>query len=214
MIITAKKAEEEIREILKPFKKVFIVGCGTCATTCQTGGEEQVKEWIGRLKDKQVTGSVVVESPCDTRILKRDIRPFKKEVEDADVILSLGCGAGTQNVGEFLDKIVIPGLDTKFVGKIERIGQFYERCRACGDCILFDTGGICPIVRCAKSLLNGPCGGMFDSKCEAGHYEKDCAWVLIYDRLKKWGMLENFEKFRMPRDNSKLQAEPREIIWR
>ncbi len=214
MIITTKKPEEEVRDMLKKFKKIFIIGCGTCATTCQTGGEEQVKEWVSKLEDKEVTGSVVVESPCDTRILKRDTRPFKKEIEEADAILCLGCGAGTQNVGEYFDKIVIPGLNTKFLGKIERIGRFYERCRACGDCVLFETGGICPIVRCAKGLLNGPCGGMFDGKCEAGGYERDCAWVLIYDRLKKWGMLENFKKFRPPRDNSKLQASPREVVWR
>ncbi|MEM2936481.1 MAG: methylenetetrahydrofolate reductase C-terminal domain-containing protein [Candidatus Bathyarchaeia archaeon] len=213
MIITEQKPLEEIRRMLRPFEKIFIIGCGTCGTVCQTAGEDQVREMAEKLKDKVIMGTVVVESPCDARLLRRDTRKFKKEIEEADALLCLACGAGVQNIVDHIDKVVVPGLDTKFLGKIERIGMFYERCRACGECVLFDTGGICPIVRCPKGMLNGPCGGMYDGKCEVGHYERDCAWVLIYDRLKNLGMMDLFQEYKAPRDNSKLQAQLREIVW-
>ena len=213
MIITQQKAFEEVQKMLKPFEKIFIIGCGTCSTTCLTGGEDQVKEMAAKLKDKKITGTVVVESPCDARILKRDTRKLAKEMEEADAILCMACGAGVQDIAEHTDKICVPCLDTKFLGQIERIGMFYERCRACGECILFETGGVCPIVRCPKSMLNGPCGGMYDSKCEVGKYKRDCAWVLIYDRLSKLGMKDVLKAYKPPRDNSKLNVEPREIIF-
>jgi hypothetical protein len=213
MIITQQKNFEEVQEMLKPFDKIFIIGCGTCSTICLTGGEDQVKEMAEKLKAKKIMGTVVVESPCDARILKRDTRKLTKGIEDADVILCMCCGVGVQDIAEHTNKICVPCLDTKFLGKTERIGIFYERCRACGECILFETGGICPIVRCPKSMLNGPCGGVVDGKCEVGDYKRDCAWVLIYDRLKDLKMLDIFKKYKPPRDNSKLNVEPREIIF-
>jgi hypothetical protein len=213
MIITQQKNFEEVQKMLKSLDKIFIIGCGTCSTICLTGGEDQVKKMAEKLKDKKIMGTVVVESPCDARILKRDTRKLAKVIEDADAILCMCCGAGVQNIVEHTNKICVPCLDTKFIGQIERIGMFYERCRACGECILFETGGICPIVRCPKSMLNGPCGGMFDGKCEVGGYKRDCAWVLIYDRLKDLKMLDMIKEYKPPRDNSKLNVEPREIIF-
>ena len=213
MIITQQKPLDEIQRMLKPYKKIFVIGCGTCSTTCQTGGEDQVKEMVKKLEDKKIVGTMVVESPCDARLLKKDANKHKEEIAEADAILCMSCGAGVQDIVDNLGKVSIPCLDTKFIGKIERIGQFYERCRACGDCVLWDTGGICPIVRCPKGMLNGPCGGMFDGKCEVGGYKNDCAWVLIYDRLNKLGMLDLISDYKAPRDNSKLNVQPREIVW-
>lgn len=215
MIITEEKSSEEVDETLKSHNRIFIIGCGTCSTTCQTGGENQVKNTIKKLmeKGKEVTGSVVVESPCDARILKRDTRKLENEIKSSNAILCLTCGAGVQNIAEHLGKISIPALNTKFLGKTERIGEFYERCRACGECVLYDTGGICPVVRCPKELLNGPCGGMFDSKCEVGKYQRDCAWVLIYNRLNELGMLDLYKSYKPARDNSKLSVVPRELVW-
>ena len=213
MIITEQKPLDEILKMLKPFDKIFIIGCGTCSTLCQTGGEDQVKEMAERLKDRKILGAVVVETPCDARILRRDTRKLKDKIDEADALLCLCCGAGVQDIVDHTNKICIPGLDTKFLGKIERIGEFYERCRACGECVLYETGGICPIVRCPKGMLNGPCGGMYDGKCEVGGYEQDCAWVLIYDRLKNLGMMDLFKEYKPPRDNSKLKAQPGEIVW-
>ncbi|MHA1431726.1 MAG: methylenetetrahydrofolate reductase C-terminal domain-containing protein, partial [Candidatus Freyarchaeota archaeon] len=147
-----------------------VVGCGTCATLCQTGGDEQVKEMVQKLTDwgKEVTGSIVIESPCDLRIDRRDLKRIGDAVNEADALLVMSCGVGVQTVAEASNKITLAALDTVFIGQVERIGKFYERCRACGECILNETGGICPITRCAKHLLNGPCGGMHEGKCEVG----------------------------------------------
>lgn len=212
LIITKPKAPEKILEMTNPYKKIFIVGCGTCSTACQTGGEEQVKEMAERLGVK-VIGKAVVESPCDLRLVKRDLGGSKQLLEEADALLILSCGVGAQALAEHTGKIIIPGLDTIFIGKIERIGRLYERCRACADCIIFETGGICPIVRCSKGLLNGPCGGMANGKCEASGHTRDCAWVLIYNALKQQRRLDLFTKFRPPMDRSK-KAQPQEVVNR
>ncbi|MDH5811593.1 MAG: methylenetetrahydrofolate reductase C-terminal domain-containing protein [Candidatus Methanomethylicaceae archaeon] len=212
MIITKSKPKEAVLRSLEDHERVFIVGCGTCATLCQTGGEEQVNE-MANILGKKACGKVVVETPCDIRILRRDLSSHSNIIAASDAILALCCGSGAQAIGEFTDKIVIPGLDTLFVGETERIGRFYERCRACGECIIHETGGICPIVRCAKGLLNGPCGGMANGKCEAGGHVRDCAWVLIYKRLEGQGMVEKFKEIRKVRDRSK-KAEPQELKTR
>lgn len=215
MIITEQKPMEEVLEMIKPFRKIFVMGCGTCSTTCQTGGEEQVKEMAKKLKEdgKEITGIVIVEAPCDARLLRRDTRKLKNEIESSEAILCMSCGAGVQDVAEHLGKMTVPCLNTKFIGQIERIGEFYERCRACGDCVLHQTGGICPVVRCPKGMLNGPCGGMYNGKCEVGGYVRDCAWVLIYNRLKDLNMLDFYKSFKPSRDYSQLNAQPREIVW-
>jgi ferredoxin len=212
MIITKPKPMEKITEMAEPFKRVFIVGCGTCATSCQTGGKEQVKRLAGML-GKKLAGKAVVEAPCDLRLVKRDLGKLKGGLNGADAVLVLSCGAGVQVVGDYTGKTVIPGLDTLFIGKIERIGRLYERCRACADCLLYETGGICPVVRCSKGLLNGPCGGMAEGKCEAGGHTRDCAWVLIYEDLKRQGRLELFSKYREPQDRSR-KAQPQELLSR
>lgn len=202
MIITKKKPDEEIEEMTKPFGKLFIVGCGTCSTSCQTGGEEQVAEMVEKLGDK-VVGSAMVEEPCDIRIDRRDLKKFRDVVKEADAILVMSCGVGVQTVGEYSGKIVLPASDTLFIGKTERIGKFYDMCKACGECILDETGGVCPITRCPKGLLNGPCGGQVEGKCEVGEYENDCAWILIWKNLTEQDRLDLFMTFRPPRDNSK-----------
>ncbi len=210
MIITEKKPLEEIKESLKTSKKVFILGCGTCATLAQTGGEEQVKEMAQLLSDKEIVGTVVAETPCDKRLLKRDLRAVSAALNAADTVLVLSCGVGVQTLAELTGKNVIPGLNTKFLGMTERIGEFYQRCRACGDCVLDETGGICPISRCPKGLLNGPCAGHMDEKCEVDR-EKDCVWVLIYKRMKDLGQLDKFREFRKPR-NYQISTAPQQIV--
>ena len=202
MIITKQKSEEKIQEMTEPFKKLFIVGCGTCSTSCQTGGEKEVAEMVEKLGNR-VIGSAMVEEPCDLRINRRDLKPHRETLKEADAILVMSCGSGVQTVGEYTGKVVLPALDTLFIGETERIGKFYDRCKACAECILDETGGICPITRCPKSLLNGPCGGQVEGKCEVGEYKNDCIWVLIYEKLKEQDRLDLFTTFRPPRDNSK-----------
>jgi hypothetical protein len=106
------------------------------------------------------------------------------------------CGAGVQDLVDYFGKIYVPALNTKFLGGTERIGKFYERCRACGDCVLYETGGICPVVRCPKGMMNGPCGGVYEGKCEVEGYKQDCAWVLIYNRLKELDMLDLYRSYK------------------
>ena len=130
---------------------------------------------------------------------------------DADAILSLGCGEGVQVIAEvFSDKRVYPANDTKFIGSQDReLDKFSELCSACGECILDKTAGICPITRCAKGLLNGPCGGQLQGKCEVDK-ENDCAWILIWKRLKERGEMDLFNEVWMPRDRRKSSS-PRKI---
>jgi len=202
MIITKAKPEEVINEMIKPFPKLFVVGCGTCSTKCTSGGEEQVKEMVDKLGDRAV-GYQVVEEPCDKRLDRRDLKDYKEKIDEADALLVMSCGIGVQAIGDITKGIVLPASDTLFMGETERFGIFHNKCLACGDCILDETGGVCPITRCAKGLLNGPCGGTVDGKCEVGEYKEDCAWTLIYDRLKEQDRMELFTKFRPPRDYSK-----------
>ncbi|MCS7387229.1 MAG: methylenetetrahydrofolate reductase C-terminal domain-containing protein [archaeon GB-1867-005] len=212
MIITEQKPIEEIKESLTGFTRIFILGCGDCATLCQTGGEDQVRDMAQRLHDKEIVGTLVSETPCDKRILSRDLRKVSDAINAADAILVMSCGVGVQTATEITGKICIPALNTKFIGMTERIGRFFERCSACGDCILDETGGICPITRCPKGLLNGPCAGHMNGKCEVDR-EKDCAWILIYKRLKELGQLDKLRKFREPR-NYNIVTKPQQIIWR
>ena len=216
MIITEPKPEEELKGYLEGIGRVFIIGCGSCATKCETGGEEQVKAMADKLREwgVKVTGWAVPEECCDYRFLRRDVlRPHKEAVASADALLVMACGSGVQAVAEVTGKMVIPALNTNFIGITERLRSFHERCRACGDCLLFYTGGICPVARCAKGLLNGPCGGQANGKCEATQWQTDCAWVLIYERLKEQGRLDLFKKLRLPKDWSEW-SKPRERVWR
>lgn len=201
MIITKRKPDEQIDSMVEPFEKVFVVGCGTCATKCMTGGEEQVAEVVERLGDR-ISGYQIVEEPCDKRLNRRDLKEYREKLTDADAVLVMSCGVGVQAISDYADLVVLPGTDTLFMGETERFGIFHNRCNACGDCILDETGGVCPITRCAKGLLNGPCGGFVEGKCEVGAYEEDCAWTLIYERLKSQDRLELFTMFRPPRDFS------------
>ena len=152
--------------------------------------------------------TVSIPRQCDVEIVTNELC---KEIIEQDVILSLGCGVGVQTIADiYEDKTVLPGLDTKFIGMEDKTqGKFFERCKACGDCILAETAGICPVTRCAKGLLNGPCGGQVKGKCEVYNYTRDCAWVLIWRRLKQRGRFDLFTKFRPFRVNQ--QPSPKEL---
>ncbi len=187
MIITTAKPWEEIIQSLAAARRVFVVGCAACATKCQTGGTEAAAAAVQQLASagKEVTGSVVLDTPCDLRIVKKDLARLA-EVHSSDAVLVLACGAGVQAVADNIAQKTVPGLNPVFVGVTERIGMFHEWCSTCGECVLATTGGICPVTRCAKRLMNGPCGGQINGKCESDP-QRDCAWLLIYERLKKQG---------------------------
>ena len=219
-VITTKKPFDEIISAIKDTKRIMIVSCASCAAMCQTGGTEGAKEMTEKLKEKgfEITTVIVSEEVCDNRVMLKDFRKIDEDLNNTEAILSLSCGLGIASIVKTLEKKhpnipVFIGTNTEFMGMTERIGRFYMRCRGCGDCLLNETGGICPITTCAKSLMNGPCGGMVRGKCEVGNYERDCGWVLIYERLKKLGRLDLFIKLRDPVDWSK-SGHQREVVWR
>lgn len=209
MIITRKKDLSEILDSVKRKKKFFLVGCTLCATVCKTGGEAELDEMRRELVSggKTVTGQAILDPACNLLQVKRLGRSQGKEIAQADVILSLACGGGTQAIAEiFKDKKVCPANDTIFQGEITSLtlkkAQFEQKCSLCGECVLAETGGICPVTLCPKALVNGPCGGMKNKKCEVSD-ELDCVWILIYERLKKLGELKNLKSIKPIRDNSK-----------
>jgi len=204
--ITQSKPDEELDRLLHGFIRIFIVGCGTCVTLTRTGGVEQVEAMRERLlqKGKMVTGRMVVPVACDE--LSYEILEEQGEaIEAAEALLIMTCAYGVQTIGRQLKKMVIPALDTIFIGKETAAGNFQEVCLQCGACILGETGGICPVTSCHKGLVNGPCGGTNNGKCEIDA-DKDCAWTLIYERLKAFGKLDLMRRYQPPKN---YNVEPR-----
>ncbi len=201
--ITRQKPFDKIKEMLDGFERVYIFGCGTCATLCGTGGNPEVSKMKEDLQHlgKTITGSMVVPTACDD-LTQEMMKGNTREIEESDAILVMTCAFGVQTVVNCITKPVYPALDTLFIGKEEGIGHFSEVCMQCGECVLDKTGGICPITRCAKSLLNGPCGGSVKGRCEVDP-DTECAWQLIYDRLKDLGQLERLEEIIPLKDWSK-----------
>jgi len=202
VIVTSQKPLDEILDYLAPYTKVLIAGCDGC-TQPPRGLREakalsQLLELGGMLRGKKFEiKTTTVAKQCDSYLTATTLRP---QTEDTEAILSLACGLGVQTITEVLpDLVTFPAQNSIFVGMEAREkGTFEEWCSACGDCILALTGGICPVTRCAKGLLNGPCGGASNEKCELNP-ENDCAWCLIYKRLKKLGKLDVLKEFRPPR---------------
>lgn len=203
MIVGERKPLAEIAEMLEPFQKICILGCGTCVTVCLSGGEKEAVETAAALSLwRQKEGK---EAEFSTQTILRQceyeyIDDFAKKMPECDVILSLACGVGVQAMTTRLpDKIILPGLNTKFMGYPLEQGLWTENCLGCGDCVLDLTMGICPITRCSKSMLNGPCGGSQHGKCEISK-EVDCAWHLIYERLLKLGLVDRMQVIQPPKD--------------
>lgn len=198
--ITKPKSEEEINRLLNGLERIFIVGCGTCVTLTHTGGTPEVAAMQETLltSGKLVTGHVVVPVACDnltSEILEEEMG----KIEQADVMLIMTCAFGVQTISSQLKRMVVPALDTLFIGKESGPGQFNEICTQCGTCIIGETGGICPVTSCHKGLVNGPCGGTNQGKCEIPN-DKDCAWTLIYNRLTELGHLDSMRKLQAPRN--------------
>ncbi len=215
MIIAEQKPLEEIKGLIAEAENVLVVGCGTCVTVCFAGGEKEAgilatslrmsSKLDGNAKDVK---HVTVQRQCEWEY----IDPLDEKVAEADVVVSLGCGIGVQAIAERYPKaVVVPGLNTSFLGLPTEQGVWEERCAACGECILGLTGGICPIARCAKQLLNGPCGGSQNGVCEVDP-ETPCAWQLIYDKLKDQGRLHLIMDVWEPKDwSTSRDGGPRKI---
>ena len=204
--ITEQKAMEEILGYLEKSKNVYIIGCGSCATMLHTGGKSEVLEMKEKLEatGKKVTGWMVIPTACD-QLTREALIETASEIDAADAILVMSCAFGAQTISFYTDKPAYPALNTLFVGKEERPGYFIEVCIQCGDCVLAQTAGICPLVRCAKSLMNGPCGGSVEGKCEIDP-DTLCAWQMIYDRLAAVGQLDKLEEIEPIKDWSTSRA--------
>ena len=201
MLISEQKPLQEILSYLDGDKSIFLIGCKGCAEGWGSGGEKQVAEMRNALqeKGKTITGSVVVDMLCDVTLTKLKLRAYKKETTAADSILVLTDGSGVQTVAEVLSKVVHPGCNTLSSGGAHAEWKESERCLECGDCVLEFTGGLCPIARCSKHLLNGPCGGSQGGKCEVDP-SIPCVWQQIVDHLAKLGRLDKLERFVTPKN--------------
>lgn len=203
MIIANKKQLEKIKEMIKGYKKVLNIGCAGCTAVCLAGGQKEVEDLCTQLtislkEDKVVfeINGYTVERQCEPHFLEE----LDEIVKPYDALLSMACGAGVQFLADrYPEKPVFPAVDTVFVGVNKDIGWYEERCKSCGDCLLGMTGGVCPIAMCAKSLLNGPCGGPQGDHCEVDN-EVPCAWVKIYERLKAQGRLDDIMKIQPARE--------------
>ncbi|MTI69413.1 MAG: 5,10-methylenetetrahydrofolate reductase [Firmicutes bacterium] len=214
MIISEKKPVEEVVGFLKDSKKIIITGCSLCATTCKTGGEDEIIEMKKLLENegKEVLATKVLDPSCNYLKTRKDLKKLKKEIKEADAILSLACGDGVQTVAKVAKVPVFPGTNTMFIGEIERVGKYEEACKACGECQLGWSGGICPITKCPKGLINGPCGGAKDKKCEVDS-DNDCAWIKIYEKLKEEDKLDNIKEIKPPR-NFRKELHPSKLNLR
>jgi len=216
MIVAEQKTLEEIKSLIGNAQNVLVVGCGTCVTVCFAGGAREAAIVSSSLRmasklenNPKNVSDVTVQRQCEWEYLDS----IEEQVKDADLVLSLGCGVGVQAIAEhFPNTWVVPGLNTKFLGLPTEQGVWAERCAACGDCILGLTGGICPIARCSKSLLNGPCGGSEDGHCEISD-EVPCAWQLIYDRLSSMNKLDVLMDLQAPKNwRTSRDGGPRKIV--
>ncbi len=207
--LTKQKPFDEVIQLSDQLNRVFLIGCGTCATMTKTGGIDEVQAMKKSLQDegKLVTGWVVLPMACDEMTAEL-LNENKKAVQDAQCIIVMACALGVQRINLYLPLPVIPALDTLFIGMEKSPGHFFEACAQCGQCILGETAGICPLTACHKGLLNGPCGGTDKGKCEVDP-EKDCAFTLIYERLKEQGRLDLMRKYHPPK-NYQVIPRPRE----
>jgi ferredoxin len=216
MITAQRKPIDEIRAMIAPYKRVLVLGCGSCVAECAAGGEKETGMLASTLRmANRIDGKEVLiqERTLDRQCVKDFVILLDDIVDQHDAVLSLGCGAGVQAVAEMFSEIpVLPALNTEFLGETRDQGLWVENCLGCGDCMLDFFAGVCPLARCSKQLLNGPCGGSREGKCEINP-EVPCAWQAIIDRLDRFGSLDRLEQIYPPKDWSRKQGGgPRKIV--
>ncbi|HDN97602.1 MAG TPA: 5,10-methylenetetrahydrofolate reductase [bacterium] len=206
MLYTELKKIDEILKLTRKEKRIFLIGCNGCAEVCETGGEKALNEMEMKLEEngKEIVGKVNIEFLCSRILVMKKLKRYLKKIENSEAILVFSCGIGVQVVSKVIDKPVYPATDTVYLGGFQGLWPGEERCEECGMCYLGITGGICPITFCTKQLVNGPCGGANNGKCEIDP-EKDCGWVLIYERLRKINKLDILKEIQKPRDFKKME---------
>ncbi len=216
MVVGERKPFEEITRMLEGHKKIMVLGCGGCVTVCLTGGHDAVRVLSSQLRmarDQHGNPLEIVEKTVERQCDPEYVEEVHAIVPEVDAVLSMACGAGVQYIAErYTSTPVYPALNTTFVGGSVKEGYYVERCQTCGECKLYYTGGICPIARCSKSLLNGPCGGSTKGKCEIDS-EVDCGWQLIVDRLKSLNQMDRYEEIMTSNDwRSNRDGGPRKMV--
>jgi ferredoxin len=216
MIVADKKPIEEIIETVKDHDRVLILGCNECVTVCEVGGKKEVgmlasalRMYFAKEGHEKTFSERTLERQCDHEYLEE----IRDVIDNYDAVVSIACGVGVQFTAEkYRSMPVYPGVDTLFMGANESRGVWSERCQGCGQCLLAQTGGICPVSRCAKRIFNGPCGGSAGGKCEVNK-DLDCGWQLIVDRLKSLGRLEDYEKIMSIKDwSTERSGGPRKVV--
>lgn len=204
MLVVEPKPIEEILGFLDGDLRIFIIGCGGCPVGAEVGGEPKVLAMKGDLEsaNKEVTGHVVIDFLCNKALTGIHLARHVDELNASDCLLVLSCGVGVQAVANTVDKVAYPAFNTLSLRGAPGVWQSTERCNQCGDCLLYMTGGLCPVTLCAKSLLNGPCGGTNDGKCEVDP-TLDCGWYLIYERLKRLKRLDILKRYVFPKNFQK-----------
>jgi ferredoxin len=216
MITAEQKPIDEIKEVIAPYERILVVGCGSCVAECAAGGEKETGMLAATLRmaaKMEGRDLLIEEKTLDRQCVKDFVIQLDDVIDQYDVILSLGCGAGVQAVADMFSEVpLVPALNTEFLGETKDQGYWVENCLGCGDCILYFFGGVCPLARCSKQLLNGPCGGSMAGRCEVNS-EVPCAWQLIIDRLESFDALDRLEKIYPPKAWSRKQGRgPRKII--
>lgn len=216
MITVEQKTLDEIKKMTEGCGRLLILGCETCAAMSFAGGRRQVEELASALRIAQKKGGdsgPIIEETVARQCEPEFVDLMQEAVEGCDAVLSLACGAGVQMLAErYPDKVVYPGCNTTFLGVTEKLGVWAERCAGCGHCVLDKTAGLCPIARCSKHLLNGPCGGSTGGKCEISP-DVDCVWQLIIDRLARLGRLDMLDEIFPVKDWSPAgHGGPRKVV--
>jgi hypothetical protein len=201
MIITEQKP---FKSIIKNINgdSIFLIGCNQCAALCHTGGEPEIRDLLNKFKntDIKVTGWLILDPACHLLNNKRLLKPHKTKIEKADNLLVFSCGNGVQVISTlYPNKHVISGTNTLFLGAEINHGSFDIHCTFCGSCIIYEFGGLCPIARCPKNMLNGPCGGSKDGKCEV-FKEIDCIWEIIIRKKLQMNKITQLKKIVPPKD--------------
>ncbi len=197
MIVADRKSLDEILAMVEDNKKILIAGCKGCVTVCNVGGSKEVEILassikIARKKDGNEIDidTITLERQCD----KEYVAQIKETVGDYDAVVSMACGVGPQFLSEmYKDQSFYPALDTTFFGGATDHGVWEERCAGCGTCAIHNFGGLCPIARCAKSLMNGPCGGSSGGICEINK-DTECIWDSIVTKKMDAGRIEDLQR--------------------
>lgn len=216
MITAEQKPVEEIREMISPYKRILVLGCNSCVAECAAGGEKETGMLASILRiaaKMEGKPTVIHDKTLDRQCVKEFVLQVHEVIPGYEAVLSLACGAGVQAVGDMYPEIpVIPGLNTEFLGETRDQGHWVENCLGCGECMLHDFGGVCPLARCSKQLLNGPCGGSKGGICEV-RPDLPCAWQQIIDRMERFGTLDRLERIIPPKDWSRKNGGgPRSIV--